>query len=1028
MEKIYSFILTMNNDLLHISLLQGKQFNTYQSKIKKNISKPLRAHNGSRFNREGFATQNAQNAQNRQNTQNTQNAQNKSNKEPKKVTLEQEASVVSESDGYNLVLKKQSQQTTNQKDLDEFKQLQEKYSKLMMQYTIVQTYITNKNMANIIRVSSNNPYLNKNILFTDGTICYVTNKGIAKPYASQEDYKNTVGKNGCPPEGYITLDISWSSQYVKGTMIPTRPPLIVGTPMIAGQSCGFEGDNIYVSKYLPNDVTPSYMGCFSTSEKNDNMIFLGDNPGTSGSGTASIENGNFDSPVLSNNTYKYITSNSEVPGWTFNGAVLLNNSTAWGYPISYPNGNQCVSIQGATNISQVISLSSNNTYILSFVACGRNCCTSPVESNTIKVELYDTNNKLVSSIYEVTPPINTWTNYSKSFNVSNTDNYQLKFLGTSSDDKSSALQNVSLNADTTVSSGNYTYEDCKNAAIDNGYQFFALQNVNTNTSKGYCAVSNSSPEVSKYGESFIPSKLIALWSSNTIDLPGNTATLNNTGSLEVLDSSGKAIYATPATTTAEGNYLGCYADKSSRAMPNTSNGAYYQLEKCKELAIEQGYKYYAGQNYLSDNSVWCAGSNDLTTATKYGIATNCVNKDGTMLGNDWSNAVYSVEPGGDYYLILKDDGNMCIHRGTDPNNDQGQIWCSETAGKQQSANSNMVASKGKYGKNWMATGSTLVMGDFISSTNGDLVLTMEDDGNLVLYTYAMESNCKKLNDGYMGGGIGANAAYDIQKVSIPKNMGLLSYVDSDSILKAYPDSMLSYSNEYQMYANTDSPGNDITSLMVTDESGCKTACNDNNDCSAYVYQGTTSTCWLKNKSVLQKQLSDGMSLGVRMPKINASAKCSKNIVNVDTIQYENYVKGSEMSSDTKCNVSIVSQEDKNKLESIKNELYVLGQDIASKMESLYSQNNKVYEELDMNAEQFKKDLEKYKKTNEKMLELETTNNVEGMTNYNSPLTISDINGMLSDADLSVLQENYSYFLWSILAVGLLTITINTMKK
>ena len=107
MEKIYSFILTMNNDLLHISLLQGKQFNTYQSKIKKNISKPLRAHNGSRFNREGFATQNAQNAQNRQNTQNTQNAQNKSNKEPKKVTLEQEASVVSESDGYNLVLKKQ---------------------------------------------------------------------------------------------------------------------------------------------------------------------------------------------------------------------------------------------------------------------------------------------------------------------------------------------------------------------------------------------------------------------------------------------------------------------------------------------------------------------------------------------------------------------------------------------------------------------------------------------------------------------------------------------------------------------------------------------------------------------------------------------------------------------------------------------------------------------------------------------------------------------------------------------------------
>jgi hypothetical protein len=35
--------------------------------------------------------------------------------------------------------------------------------------------------------------------------------------------------------------------------------------------------------------------------------------------------------------------------------------------------------------------------------------------------------------------------------------------------------------------------------------------------------------------------------------------------------------------------------------------------------------------------------------------------------------------------------------------------------------------------------------------------------------------------------------------------------------------------------------------------------------------------------------------------------------------------------------------------------------------------------------------------------------------------------MLADTDLRVLQENYSYVLWSVLAVGLLTITINVMK-
>ena len=43
------------------------------------------------------------------------------------------------------------------------------------------------------------------------------------------------------------------------------------------------------------------------------------------------------------------------------------------------------------------------------------------------------------------------------------------------------------------------------------------------------------------------------------------------------------------------------------------------------------------------------------------------------------------------------------------------------------------------------------------------------------------------------------------------------------------------------------------------------------------------------------------------------------------------------------------------------------------------------------------------------------------------LDMNDVNGMLQDADIRILQENYSYVVWSVLAVGLLTITINLMK-
>ena len=138
-----------------------------------------------------------------------------------------------------------------------------------------------------------------------------------------------------------------------------------------------------------------------------------------------------------------------------------------------------------------------------------------------------------------------------------------------------------------------------------------------------------------------------------------------------------------------------------------------------------------------------------------------------------------------------------------------------------------------------------------------------------------------------------------------------------------------------------------------------------------------------------------------------------------------------MTTDTQCNQAIVSQEDMVKFDNIKSQLVTLGQDIASKMENLYNQDNKIYETMDMNEQQFKTDLEKYRKLTIKIrneLELQSNNNIEGMQNFKSPLNMNDINGMLSDSDLIVLQENYSYIMWSILAVGLLTITVNSMKK
>lgn len=106
-----------------------------------------------------------------------------------------------------------------------------------------------------------NPYLNKNISFTDGTICYVTNKGIVKPY-EEPPLKES---NGCPGiNNIIELDIPWTVQYTPGTILPTTPPLIVGTPMTKNTSCNHAGQNIYVTELL-DSAESKFIGCYTNN-------------------------------------------------------------------------------------------------------------------------------------------------------------------------------------------------------------------------------------------------------------------------------------------------------------------------------------------------------------------------------------------------------------------------------------------------------------------------------------------------------------------------------------------------------------------------------------------------------------------------------------------------------------------------------------------------------------------------------------------------------------------------------------------
>jgi hypothetical protein len=961
-----------------VSLTQGNKFDNYQNKIKNNLEKKNKL-----FTSEGFSNMDGLNLSKNGLTRQTNRSID------------------------NNAISNQEQQILNN--------LIQEYQNSVADYENLISEMSGSTNNYFNRVNPNNPYLDKTVSFTTGQLAYVTSQGVLK-YISSKEIQESVNI----PTTITPLNIPWSNSYsTPGVAIPTKPPLVSGTPIQLGQTLGNEGTNVYVSEILSSNISPSYMGCYASNPNNNNMTFIGGTPPPANSGT--IKNGNFSQPQISSDSFEYITSDSKVPSWNFN-AVLVNNSSAWGYPTPYPNGSQCLCIQATQYVSQTVYFEAGIQYTLTFVACGRNCCDGSGLSNPINVQLYTTNNQLVSTIFNFQPPVSQWTNYSTTFTVGTSANFQLYFSGTWTEgDRSTAIQNIQLTT-SNISGGTYTYSECEQAAINSGYQYFALQNVNPSTSTGYCAVSNSQPAITQYGNSTIPSKMITLWESSTNN-SGSIATLTNVGSLSVLNSNSQSIFSTPGTNAQPSNYLGCYGDSSNRAMSSYNNGSQqYNLQQCQQIAQQQNSTYFGLQNSTSGTNAQCFLSNDFSQTTKYGKASNCTQiSDGSYSGGGWSNAVYNTSnPNSNYFLILQDDGNMVIYRGINPNDNQGGIWASGTNGQLQQANPQYAASNGKYGKNWISSGQTLAAGDWVGSKTGNMVLIMQPNGNLVLYTFTMMNNCQKMNDGNIGGGIGANAAYNIGVTAIPGNAGKLAYIDANSEAHLYPSTNQMYSNNYTTINDIDTPGNDLPNAMITNATveSCTTACNNNKDCAGFIFDKSNNNCWPKTSSMypyggsVNSNLNLNLYIRKMVPK-SPPIGVSQNTNSTDTVTYNNYVDGGTISNEYGLfKITSVQREQlkqkQQKINLLANQITELNNKFGTGINVLQNQSEKNVTGL-----------------NDYLTDLTDTNkNIINTTEKNN----GNLQNILKDSDIVVLQKNYTYLAWSILAAGTVLITMNIIKK
>ena len=960
------------------SLIQGTDYKKYQNKVHNKLQKHLEQNEENVYFKEGF-----------------QDNKNDDNNLVKKLTKETKH-VLESTDIASQVL-----------SID---QLKEQYNNAILEYETLMEQLSDNTTSYISRVNPNNPYLNKTIRFTTGHIAYVTNQGAVK-YIPTWEIWNSVSA----PKDYIQVDIPWNNSWNNniGLTVPTNPPLISGTFMQQGQSLGNEGINVFVNNLI-NNPSATYGGCFADNVESPLMEFIGGSPPP----PTTLQNGNFSTPQISSNSY---ISSLAVPGWTFLNAVLVNNSSAWGYPTPYPTGNQCVSIQMTNSMYQTIYCQTGVTYQLSFVACGRNCCDGSGQANIIVISLVNPQNNSSQFVFEFQPPVSSWTTYSTSFTVNTSQYYNLAFSGTwSAGDRSVAIQNIVLNTGGGgQSSGSYTYTQCQDAAIDNGYKYFALQGVNPSTSKGYCAISNSEPTATSLGEGYVPSGQYALWWSGTYGQPGNAATLTNQGSLAVY-AGNQLMFHTDYSNSQPSNYLGTYQDCvggcQNRAMFLFNGGSQqYNYQQCQWIATVLNFPYFALQNSSSGTNAQCALSANFSQASQWGPASNQTAVNGYISGGGASNSVYNTKnPSSNYFLILQDDGNLCIYRGTGPTDNQGYIWCAGSNGKQQQSNPAYTAAKGKNGQNWISDGTILYPGEFIGSTTGNMALIMQTDGNLVLYTFTNVLNCQKMSDGNMGAGAGSNALYELNSLGVPSNVGGIAYIDENSELHAYPRSNSRYMNGYTSIENTDSSGYDIPYQAYGNATvdQCRATCDSEEQCAGFAYGD--NTCWPKTSGMYpngQRQFNTNRTIyiknkGPQYTPIGVKSTTS----NIDSVAYQNYINGGGV--DTSYGLAHLTAAQRQELEQLQQRINTLASQLSDRNVTLNNDNSIVTDQ--------------------------TLKNMKGLDNYTSNLvntkkkiqrfgTKNNVDNILEDSDITVLQQNYNYLFWSILATGTILVSMKVLK-
>lgn len=427
-----------------------------------------------------------------------------------------------------------------------------------------------------------------------------------------------------------------------------------------------------------------------------------------------------------------------------------------------------------------------------------------------------------------------------------------------------------------------------------------------------------------------------------------------------------------------------------------------------------------------------------------------------------------------YKLTLGDDGNLIL-----TNDKGGTLWESNTK-KTGVPSEKYKAINSKYKRNYLMAGETLKTGEFIGSPSGNCYLIMTqmqdcdegvDCGSACedLYGKTKEEwisiiqnnmnsgkawytslpgtwwygkggeevigllkkcsttygalqiqyriqNCSLDGENHYGNDSNSVALYTIPKSDL-SNIGKVGYVEPDLTLRTYPTSLVKLGSKFYKIGGFSNDGGDIKELKNSSVSECETACVSDNNCRGFTFDNSNKTCTIKGSNMYPKTAripSKTTTLYMRGSEVNGSDTCPSNTSGVDGNMWKNSLLGNPMSATTKCNLTRDIQKQYKQMITDNKNLETQANNIVKNLSTLTQKDYNLGNNLDQSLKKMRKDLDDY---NQQMMDKQTYEERR-----------ENVHAMAEDTELRMVSNNYTFLLWSILAIIILLGAIRHVRR